>query len=112
MVVLGIGINVNQKREELPDARVARGSLRTVDGVVRERAPILALPARAARARATTAGSRAGSTRSSTGSARATSCAGGEVTVDGVSGNAVGITRAGGLVVEVDGERRLVEAAR
>jgi BirA family transcriptional regulator, biotin operon repressor / biotin---[acetyl-CoA-carboxylase] ligase len=43
VVVLGIGINVNQTREQLPsDARVAPASLRTLDGVVREREVVLA----------------------------------------------------------------------
>ncbi|HZR91984.1 MAG TPA: biotin--[acetyl-CoA-carboxylase] ligase [Gaiellaceae bacterium] len=43
VVVLGIGINVNQTAGELPaDARLPVASLRTVDGVVRERAPLLA----------------------------------------------------------------------
>ena len=43
VVVLGIGINVNQTREQLPaDARVAPASLRTVDGRVREREEVLA----------------------------------------------------------------------
>jgi BirA family transcriptional regulator, biotin operon repressor / biotin---[acetyl-CoA-carboxylase] ligase len=42
-VVLGIGINVNQTRDQLPtDARILSGSLRTIDGVERERGPILA----------------------------------------------------------------------
>lgn len=42
-VVLGIGLNVNQAREELPaDAFVPAASLLTVDGVRRERAPLLA----------------------------------------------------------------------
>ena len=42
-VTLGIGLNVNQRREELPaDARVEPASLLTTDGVQRERAPILA----------------------------------------------------------------------
>jgi BirA family biotin operon repressor/biotin-[acetyl-CoA-carboxylase] ligase len=42
-VVLGVGLNVNQTREELPrDATVPPASLRTVDGVVRDRAPLLA----------------------------------------------------------------------
>jgi BirA family biotin operon repressor/biotin-[acetyl-CoA-carboxylase] ligase len=42
-VVLGMGINVNQTQAELPaDARVPPGSLRTVDGRVRERAGLLA----------------------------------------------------------------------
>ena len=43
IVVLGIGLNVNQTREQLPeDARVPAASLRTVDGVERDRAPLLA----------------------------------------------------------------------
>jgi BirA family biotin operon repressor/biotin-[acetyl-CoA-carboxylase] ligase len=40
-VVVGIGINVNQLREELPaDAKVQPASLYTSDGVRRERAPL------------------------------------------------------------------------
>ena len=43
IVVLGVGLNVNQTRDELPaDARLSPASLRTVDGVERERAPLLA----------------------------------------------------------------------
>jgi BirA family biotin operon repressor/biotin-[acetyl-CoA-carboxylase] ligase len=43
IVVLGIGLNVNQTRAELPeDARVPAASLRTVDDVERDRAPLLA----------------------------------------------------------------------
>jgi BirA family transcriptional regulator, biotin operon repressor / biotin---[acetyl-CoA-carboxylase] ligase len=43
VVVLGIGLNVNQTREQLPqDARVPAASLRTVDGEVRDRGPLLA----------------------------------------------------------------------
>jgi len=43
IVVLGIGVNVNQTRAELPaEARVPPASLRTVDDVVRDRAPLLA----------------------------------------------------------------------
>jgi BirA family transcriptional regulator, biotin operon repressor / biotin---[acetyl-CoA-carboxylase] ligase len=42
-VVLGIGINVNQTREQLPaDSRSPAASLRTIDGVERDRAPVLA----------------------------------------------------------------------
>ena len=41
-VVVGIGINVNQTRDELPaNARVTPASLYTTDGVMRARAPIL-----------------------------------------------------------------------
>jgi BirA family biotin operon repressor/biotin-[acetyl-CoA-carboxylase] ligase len=43
VVVLGMGLNVNQTRAELPeDARIPAASLRTVDGVERDRAPLLA----------------------------------------------------------------------
>lgn len=43
IVVLGIGLNVNQTREQLPaDARAPAGSLRTVDGEERELVPLLA----------------------------------------------------------------------
>jgi len=42
-VVLGIGINVNQSRGELPvETRVPAGSLYTTDSIRRERAPLLA----------------------------------------------------------------------
>ena len=42
VVILGIGLNVNQTREQLPaDARVAAASLRTVDGRVRDREEVL-----------------------------------------------------------------------
>lgn len=42
-VVLGIGLNVNQTRDDLPpDARTPAASLRTVTGRTFERAPILA----------------------------------------------------------------------
>jgi BirA family transcriptional regulator, biotin operon repressor / biotin---[acetyl-CoA-carboxylase] ligase len=42
VVVLGIGINVNQTREQLPeDARVAAASLRTIDGRERDRERVL-----------------------------------------------------------------------
>jgi BirA family biotin operon repressor/biotin-[acetyl-CoA-carboxylase] ligase len=44
VVVLGIGVNVNQTREQLPvDARVPAASLRTVDGVERDRERVLGL---------------------------------------------------------------------
>src|SRR5205807_6441415 len=43
IVVLGIGLNVNQTREQLPgDVRVPAASLRTIDGVEHDRAPLLA----------------------------------------------------------------------
>lgn len=43
VLVLGIGLNVNQTRDQLPpDARIEAGSLRTIDGTERDRAPLLA----------------------------------------------------------------------
>ena len=43
IVVVGIGLNVNQTREQLPsDARTEPASLRTVDGRERDRAQLLA----------------------------------------------------------------------
>ena len=43
VVVLGIGVNVNQTREQLPaDARVPVASLRTIDGRLRDREELLA----------------------------------------------------------------------
>ncbi|MEJ7566743.1 MAG: biotin--[acetyl-CoA-carboxylase] ligase [Gaiellaceae bacterium] len=44
VVILGIGLNVNQSREELPsDAKVAAASLRTIDGRERDREEVLTL---------------------------------------------------------------------
>jgi BirA family transcriptional regulator, biotin operon repressor / biotin---[acetyl-CoA-carboxylase] ligase len=43
IVVVGIGVNVNQERAELPgDTKVAPGSLYTIDGIKRGRAAVLA----------------------------------------------------------------------
>jgi BirA family biotin operon repressor/biotin-[acetyl-CoA-carboxylase] ligase len=43
IVVVGIGLNVNQTRDQLPaDARVPASSLRTVDSLERDRAALLA----------------------------------------------------------------------
>jgi BirA family transcriptional regulator, biotin operon repressor / biotin---[acetyl-CoA-carboxylase] ligase len=42
IVTVGIGVNVNQERGELPDeTNVPAGSLYTIDGIKRERAPVL-----------------------------------------------------------------------
>ncbi len=44
VVVLGIGLNVNQTREQLPpEAKIAPASLRTIDGRVRDREEVLEL---------------------------------------------------------------------
>ena len=75
VVVVGIGVNVNQERGDLPEsANVPAASLYTIDGVKRERAPLLVTILERLE-RTTTPGSSAGSTASTTASARATSCA-------------------------------------
>jgi BirA family biotin operon repressor/biotin-[acetyl-CoA-carboxylase] ligase len=110
VVVLGIGINVNQTRDELPaDTHPAAASLRTTDGVERERAPILA------RLLAELEGQYA---RWLDGGLAALYIDIGSrdflrqrhVTVDGASGIAVGIDRDGRLEIDVGGERRIVES--
>jgi BirA family transcriptional regulator, biotin operon repressor / biotin---[acetyl-CoA-carboxylase] ligase len=109
-VVLGIGINVNQTREELPaGARVAPGSLYTSDGVRRKRAPLLADLLRFLETDYDhwvegglddlydTLGAR-------------DFLRGRRVYVDGQAGVGIGIDRRGRLEVEVEGERRAIES--
>jgi BirA family transcriptional regulator, biotin operon repressor / biotin---[acetyl-CoA-carboxylase] ligase len=107
---LGIGLNVNQAREELPaDARVAPSSLYLTDGVHRPRAPLLAdvlgeLEHAYERWRVgglealyDTLGAR-------------DFLRGRRVFLDGRVGVGVGIDREGRLEVEVDGRRRAIES--
>jgi BirA family biotin operon repressor/biotin-[acetyl-CoA-carboxylase] ligase len=109
-VVVGIGVNVNQTRDELPpETTVPTASLFTVDGIERDRAPILAdLLARlehhydAWRAGGLDAvyidlGSR-------------DFLRGRRIAVDGLAGTAVQIDRQGRLEIEVDGEHRTIES--
>jgi BirA family biotin operon repressor/biotin-[acetyl-CoA-carboxylase] ligase len=109
-VVLGIGVNVNQRREELPpDARMPTASLFTIDGVERDRAPILArVLARLEHhydlwreggldAIYVDLGSR-------------DFLRGRRVSVDGVRGTAARIDRDGRLVIDVGGDERAVES--
>jgi BirA family biotin operon repressor/biotin-[acetyl-CoA-carboxylase] ligase len=109
-VVLGIGLNVNQSREQLPlDAKVAPGSLLTVDGVRRERAPLLAdllLDLELAYDEWREGGLDALYDRLG---AR-DFLRGRRISLDGETGVGVAIDRSGRLEVEVDGERRLVES--
>jgi BirA family biotin operon repressor/biotin-[acetyl-CoA-carboxylase] ligase len=109
-VVLGIGINVNQTRDELPpDARVPAGSLRTTDGLERDRAPLLAeLLARLERAYADWLAGGIDAVYASL--APRDFLRGRRITVDGARGLAVGIDRSGRLQLEVDGGRLLVES--
>jgi BirA family transcriptional regulator, biotin operon repressor / biotin---[acetyl-CoA-carboxylase] ligase len=109
-VVVGIGLNVNQRREDLPtDTTTASGSLYTTDGVRRQRAPILAdllgvLEQMYARWRAQgldalydTLGAR-------------DFLRGRRIFLDGQPGLGIKIDRSGRLEVEIEGERRLVES--
>jgi BirA family transcriptional regulator, biotin operon repressor / biotin---[acetyl-CoA-carboxylase] ligase len=109
-VVVGIGINVNQSREELPaDSKIEPASLYTTDSVRRERAPLLAdLLASLERsydgwleggldALYDTLGAR-------------DFLRGRRVFVDGKTGTGVGIDRSGRLEVDLDGERVAIES--
>lgn len=109
-VVLGIGINVNQTQAELPPATTTGpASLRTIDGVSRDRAPVLAsLLDRLERAYD---GWRTGGIEALYGELAARDfLRGRRVAHDGTSAVAVGIDRTGRLELDVDGERRLVES--
>ena len=109
-VVLGIGVNVNQRREELPPApRTPAASLRTIDGVERTREPILARILERLEhhydlwceggldAIYVDLGSR-------------DFLRGRRICIDGLDGTAVRIDRDGRLVIDVGGEERAVES--
>ena len=109
-VVVGIGINVNQTREQLPaDATVAPASLKTADGKSRERAPILAdllatLEQLYARWR------EAGLDAVYDGLGARDFLRGRRIHVDGRTGYGVQIDRLGRLVVDLDGRRETIES--
>jgi BirA family biotin operon repressor/biotin-[acetyl-CoA-carboxylase] ligase len=109
-VVLGIGVNVNQTREQLPaDTTVAPGSLYTSDGVRRKRAPLLAdlllslertydvWREGGLNALYDTLGAR-------------DFLRGRRIFLDGRAGVGIAIDRSGRLEVEIDGERRTVDS--
>jgi BirA family biotin operon repressor/biotin-[acetyl-CoA-carboxylase] ligase len=108
-VVVGIGVNVNQTRDELPqDAAVAPGSLYTSDGVRRERAPLLAdllatLEQDYERWRD------GGLNALYDGIGARDFLRGRRIYLDGQAGVGVGIARDGRFEVDLGGERRLVE---
>ena len=103
--VLGIELNVNQIRSELAD-RTA--SLLTVDGRRRERAPLLAdLLLRLEQAY--DAWREGGLDAIYAGLGARDFLRGRKVSVDGETGIAVAVDRAGRLVLDVAGERRVVE---
>jgi BirA family transcriptional regulator, biotin operon repressor / biotin---[acetyl-CoA-carboxylase] ligase len=110
LVVLGIGINVNQTREQLPpDAKQPAGSLRTITGREHERASVLStLLVRLEHHYNAWRGAGLAALYPDIGARDF--LRGRRVSVDGLSGTAVGIDRAGRLELEVDGGRRLVES--
>jgi BirA family transcriptional regulator, biotin operon repressor / biotin---[acetyl-CoA-carboxylase] ligase len=106
VVVLGIGINVNQTRQQMPDGA---GSLRTIDGVTRDREPILVeLLERLEQQYDRWLEGGIDAIYDSLGARDF--LRGRRVSHNGASGIAVGIDRAGRLELDVDGERRLVES--
>jgi BirA family biotin operon repressor/biotin-[acetyl-CoA-carboxylase] ligase len=109
-VVLGIGLNVNQTREQLPaDAKVQAASLLTTDGTYRERAPILAdLLARLEEAYDRWCAG--GLDALYDGLGARDFLRGRRVYVDGEPGLGIAVDRSGRLEVEIAGARRLVES--
>ena len=109
-VVLGVGLNVNQTREQLPaDANVQPASLLTTDGVRRERAPLLAdLLARLEHAYDRWAAGGLDAVYDGLGARDF--LRGRRVVVDGESGVGVAIDRSGRFEVELAGGRRVVES--
>ena len=100
VVVLGIGLNVNQSAAELPaDARIEAASLRTVDGEVRDRDELLA--ALLVRLEAAYGAWRAGGLAALHGELAARDAlAGKAVIVDGRLARALGIDAEGRLVLD------------
>jgi BirA family biotin operon repressor/biotin-[acetyl-CoA-carboxylase] ligase len=106
VVVLGIGINVNQTREQMPEGAA---SLRTIDGVARKREPILIdLLERLEQQYDRWLEGGVDAIYDSLGARDF--LRGRRVSHDGTSGIAVGIDRKGRLELDVGGERKLVES--
>jgi BirA family transcriptional regulator, biotin operon repressor / biotin---[acetyl-CoA-carboxylase] ligase len=108
--VLGIGLNVNQTREQLPeDTQVAPASLYLVDGARRPRAPILAdLLAELEHAYGRW---RDGGLEALYNTLGARDFLRGRtVFLDGEAGVGIAIERDGRLTVEIGGERRAIES--
>jgi BirA family biotin operon repressor/biotin-[acetyl-CoA-carboxylase] ligase len=109
-VVVGIGINVNQTRDELPPGGTPpAASLFTTDGVERERAPILA-DVLARLEHHYTAWRERGLDGVYIDLGSRDFLRGRKVWVDGVAGTAIQIDRDGRLEVDLDGEHRAVES--
>ena len=108
--VVGMGVNVNQTREQLPaDAQTPPGSLYTTDGVRRQRAPLLARLLRQLE-RDYDVWREGGLDALYEGLGARDFLRGRRVFVDGQAGTGIGIDRSGRLEVEIDGRRRFVES--
>ena len=109
-VVVGIGINVNQSREELPaDATIQPASLYTTDGVRRDRAPLL-VDLLASLEQSYDRWQSGGLDALYDSLGARDFLRGRRVFVDGKSGTGVGIDRSGRLEVDLDGDRIAVES--
>jgi BirA family transcriptional regulator, biotin operon repressor / biotin---[acetyl-CoA-carboxylase] ligase len=109
-VVVGIGLNVNQGRESLPqDAKVSPASLYTTDGIRRDRAPLLASILERFEANYDAWIERGLDGVYDSLGAR-DFLRGRRVTVDGASGIGVAIDRGGRFVVDLGGEQRVIES--
>jgi BirA family transcriptional regulator, biotin operon repressor / biotin---[acetyl-CoA-carboxylase] ligase len=109
-VVVGMGVNVNQTREQLPaDAQTAPGSLYTTDGVRRQRAPLLAAFLRQLE-RDYDQWRMGGLDALYEGVGARDFLRGRRVFVDGQAGLGIAIDRSGRLEVEIDGHRQFVES--
>ena len=109
-VVLGIGVNVNQDRNELPgDTKVAAASLYTVDGIKRERAPIVAAILERLETNYDAWVERGLDGVYDSLGAR-DFLRGRRITADGFAGVGIKIDRDGRFLVDVDGDTRAVES--
>jgi BirA family transcriptional regulator, biotin operon repressor / biotin---[acetyl-CoA-carboxylase] ligase len=110
LVVLGIGINVNQTREQLPpEVRQPAGSLRTITGREHDRDAVLSTLL--TRLEHHYDLWREGGLEPLYPDIGARDfLRGRRVSVDGLDGTAVGIDRTGRLELEVDGQSRFVES--
>ncbi|MGH3051439.1 MAG: biotin--[acetyl-CoA-carboxylase] ligase [Gaiellaceae bacterium] len=108
-VIVGIGLNVNQQSGELPDARVAPASLYTIDGIRRERAPLLA-DLIGTLERLYGRWQEGGLDFLYEGLGARDFLRGRRIFVNGAVGTGVAIRRDGRLEVDLNGERRVLES--
>jgi BirA family transcriptional regulator, biotin operon repressor / biotin---[acetyl-CoA-carboxylase] ligase len=109
-VVVGIGVNVNQERDELPaETKTAAASIYTSDGIKRERAPLLVAILERLEANYVAWLERGlDGVYDSLGSRDF--LRGRRVSLDGTSGIGVKIERDGRFLIDVDGEVHAVES--